>query len=131
MLLDDVVQALDVNGGLAAGAGVGGFDQREQVAWLNDGALSERGGLGDNALQFAEIVWPEALLELGQGGFGQQLWDLSSLAGNPVQQPRNKGGNVLDALAQRRDQNFNRGEAGVEVLAELADGGQNAEIAIG
>ena len=94
VLLDDVVQALDVDGGLAGGAGVGGFDQSEQVARLNNSSLGESGGLGDDAFQFAEIVWPEALLELGQGGFGQQLWDLSSLAGDPVQQPRYEDGNL-------------------------------------
>jgi hypothetical protein len=67
---------------------------------------------------------------LGQGGFGEQLGGLAGLVGDPAQQPRGEDGNVLAALAQRRDQDFDRGEACVEVLAELADGGQNAQVAI-
>ena len=131
MLLDDVVQTLDVDGGWPDGAGGGWFDQRKHVARLNDSALGERGGLGDNALQLTEIVWPEALLELDQGGLGEQLWGLARLVGDPAQKPGGEDGNVLDALTQRRDQDFYRGEAGVEVLAELADGGQNAQVSIG
>ena len=131
MLLDDVVQALDVDGGRPGWCGGGGFDQRQQVARLDDGALGERGGLRDDAFQLAQIVWPEALLQLGQGGLGEQLGGLAGLVGDPAQQPRGQDGNVLDALAQRRDEDFDRGEARVEVLAELADGGENAQVAIG
>ena len=93
--------------------------------------LGESGGLRDDAFQLAEIVGPEALLELDQSGFVEQLGALAGLVCDPAQQPRGEDGNVLDALAQRRDENFDGGEAGVEVLAELPYGGQNAQVAIG
>jgi hypothetical protein len=62
VLLDDVVQALDVDGGRPGWGGGGGLDQRQQVARLDDGALGQCGGLRDDAFQLAQIVWPEALL---------------------------------------------------------------------
>jgi hypothetical protein len=69
MLLDDIVQALDVDGGRTCRGGGRGFDQREQMTRLYDGAFSESGCLGDDPLQLAEIVGPETLLELGQRVF--------------------------------------------------------------
>ena len=113
------------------GSGGGGFDQGQQMARLDDGAFGESGGLGDDAFQLAEIVGPEALLELGQCGFIEQLGTLAGIGCDPVQQPLDEQGNVFDTLAQRRDKDFDGGETGVEVLAELPYGGEDAQVAIG
>jgi hypothetical protein len=40
-------------------------------------------------------------------------------------------GDVFDALVQGRDKDLDCGEAGVEVLPELADGDEGAEVAVG
>ena len=48
-----------------------------------------------------------------------------------AEEPCGEDWDVLDALAQVRYDDLDDGEASVEVLAELADGSEGAEVAVG
>lgn len=108
MLLDDLVQTLDVAGGGASMADW--FDQGEQMVRLDDSTLGQSGGLGDDTFHLAKIVGPESLLELGQSRFVEHLGGVAGAFSETTQEPCGEDGDVFDALAQRRNKDFDRGE---------------------
>jgi len=126
VLLDDIVQALDVDSGGAGWGGGGGIDQGQQMTRLDAGSAGQSGGLGDDSFQIAEIIGPESFLELRQCGFVEQLGTLAGIGCDPVHKPVDEVWNVFDTLAKRRNEDFDRGKGGVKILPKLADGGENA-----
>src|SRR5215467_8085967 len=113
-------------------AAAGGFSDREgHVDRAQDGFVLENHGALDGVLEFANVAWP-IVCEQKTAGLGADAANrFLELAVIPVDEEVDEGKNVLSALAQRRDENGDDGEAVIEVLAEVAFADGFFEIAIG
>jgi hypothetical protein len=131
VLLDDVVEALDLDRGCRGGGVVSGLCEGEKMAGFDEDVIGECGSLSEDAIKLTEIVGPEAPLELRECRLREHFRGLAGAVGETAQEPGREQGNVFKTLTQGRDKDFNDGKPGVEVLAELADGGEGAEIAVG
>ena len=128
--MHDVVEALDLDRGGSHGDG-GGLGDGGEMAWFDRGAFGEAGGLGEGAFELAEIAWPGVAFEAGDGGFGEEAGGVAGLAGDAAEELGGEHGDVFGALAEGGHLDLDDGEAAVEILAELADGGEGAEVAVG
>ena len=101
------------------------------MARLNEAAIGECGGMDEDAVEFAEVAGPRAILQLRQSCIGKHLGAVSDATGEAAQEPCGEDRNVFDALAQWRDDELDPGEEGIEIRAEVADCGEGAEVAVG